>query len=198
MPEIVAEVAPESALALSWFEGEPGDITAPSFHRGVGEVLRVLHDLACVDDDPLSLERAFEVRCASWLRRAHPCLEVSALAGLERRFDAAVFRGASRVLCHRDVTPSNLIVSADRVHLIDFGQARPDMPLWDVVKLAASHWPSRECFVAFCSSYGTPDPIQLEQLLLLHGLQTACWGVEHRDRRLEGPGREVLEREGLH
>ncbi|MEM6295263.1 MAG: aminoglycoside phosphotransferase family protein [Myxococcota bacterium] len=189
VPTVLAQLD-DRTLLLSWHEGSPS--SSPGTLQTAGAWLRAMHEAPYVDDDPLSVPDALAQRVASWSARAvDPALVEAAI-----RLDAAAFEGLSRVRCHRDFTPRNWLWSERALTVIDFGQARPDLALWDLVKLEAELFTEQPALRApFHAGYGgltDPQTRQLRQLVRLHGLQTATWGDEHGDPEFSALGRRIL------
>lgn len=187
------------ALATACALG-PRDLEA--LHEQAGHLRRRL-DAVPVDDDPLPLCDALARRLPAWLERAAPSLPAPLLRQVEAAFDPRPFEGAARRWCHRDLGPHNWIVHhaahGPRLHVIDFGQARPDAWLVDVLKLWDDAWARAPALGhAFWRGYGRrPTAVevqQLRQLALLHGLATAAWGDRHRHAGFSRHGRAVLAR----
>lgn len=192
VPSIVAEL--ERAIVLSWIEGRAAS-DDDDVHERAGALLRRIHGVPVVDDDPLSIPDAIAARVDRWAARARGLVPDATIDRVIALVDPCCFADAHRVQCHRDYTPGNWIVREDgSVAAIDFGQARLDLPQWDLVKLAADVWPAaprlRERFLA---GYGAAEDPRLPQLVALHGLQTLVWGIEHRDVPFVALGRRVLE-----
>jgi hypothetical protein len=192
VPSIVAEL--EGAIVLSWIDGraasDDGDV-----HERAGALLRRIHDLPVVDDDVVSIPDAIAARVDRWAARARGLVPDATIDRVISVVDPSAFTDAHRVQCHRDYTPSNWIVRDDgSVAAIDFGQARLDLPQWDLVKLAADVWPRAPRLRArFLAGYAADQDPRLSQLIALHGLQTVVWGLEHEDARFVALGRRVLE-----
>ncbi len=177
-------------LVLTWHEGEAS--LEPVTVRAAGAWLRRLHDLPVADVDPMPIPEALERRVQSWLSRAPADLELP-----QQLLTAATFAGTKRAPCHRDFTPDNwLWTPQGALTVIDFGQSRPDLPLWDLVKLEGELFRQRpEVRPAFFESYGTltdEDAERLRQLTRLHGLQTAIWGDLHGEPHFSALGRAIL------
>jgi Ser/Thr protein kinase RdoA (MazF antagonist) len=192
VPEVLAEL--DGAVVLSWIEGTTaGD--DEDVHERAGALLRRIHALPVVDDDDVPIADALALRVDRWASRARGLVSDDAIARVQASVDPTAFADARRVQCHRDFTPSNWIVRADRsVAVIDFGQARLDLPQWDLVKLAADAWiRAPQLRAPFLAGYGEFDP-RVDQLVALHGLQTLVWGLEHRDPHFVALGRRVLDR----
>ena len=190
VPRLLARPEPTAAV-LSWREGS-------SDHPRLdvaGAWLRRLHALPCEDTDPLAPPDAIVRRVRSWIERPGAGLNDATRAGVEYAIDPAAFAGVRRVVCHRDFTPSNWLWSPG-LSVLDFGQARLDFGLWDLVKLEAGLFREQPSFrVAFFRGYGeltSDDEARLRQLVVLHGLQTAVWGHIHDDAGLAAHGRAVL------
>jgi Ser/Thr protein kinase RdoA (MazF antagonist) len=191
VPEVLAEL--EGALVLSWIEGRPaGD--DEDVHAHAGALLRRIHAVEVEDRDPMSIPDALAARLERWCARARGRVADDVIARVVASVEPEVFTGERRVQCHRDFTPSNWIVRDDgSVAAIDFGQARLDLPLWDLAKLAADPWVHRPQLRArFLSGYGANEDPRLHQLVALHGLQTLVWGLEHDDAAFVALGRRVL------
>lgn len=185
------------ALLLPWIDGQasPSSIEA---HTWAGRVLaRLERQPIAVSDEispPLALARRFE----GWWRRGHPWITPAQRDAMERALDLARFRDWPRCWCHRDFEPRNWIRTAHHFVVLDWGQARLDLRGWDRIKLRASDWHDNPALErAFLDGYGTPLPepaADLDQLTLLHGLQTFVWGHQHADRARIGLGQRILAR----
>ncbi len=198
-PRIVHELpGPPRALVITWLEGARPSNIGTDTHREAGRSLRRLHQLALNDTDPLPIEEAYARRWSAWLQRGRAELPGPLLDAIAARADPSVVAGRSRVLCHRDFTPSNWVVDdAGRVGIVDFGQARPDLALWDQVKLNATAWRHaphlRTAFLRGYDCSRADDDSVLRQLTLLHGLQTMVWGLQHRESSFAELGRAIVE-----
>lgn len=175
-----------------------------SLHEQAGRFRRRLDDVAIAgDDDPLPLPEALTRRLHAWLMRAKSSLPPALRQRVAAAFDPRPFEGATRRWCHRDLAPHNWIVQPSepgpRLSVIDFGQARPDAWLVDVLKLWDDAWARDPTLAeAFFTGYGrtldATEHAQLRQLALLHGLATAAWGDRHAHARFSAHGRAVLAR----
>lgn len=186
VPAILAAPAP-TVLVLSWHPGRPSE--APEAVHAAGRWLRGLHEQGTAEPDSLPVQDALMRRRDAWLGRAVG-LEVRAVE--DATFEA--FRGAGRVLCHRDFTPSNWLWDADGgLTVIDFGQSRADLAQWDLVKLEGELFARKPSLrEPFYEGYGSVDRTGLSDLLLLHGLQTAAWGDAHGNQEFSALGRRLL------
>jgi hypothetical protein len=211
VPELLGSDADDRLLLVRACPGEPATSMSltphdeRSLHEQAGHLRRRL-DAVPLDereDDPLPLPDALARRLAAWLERARPSLPPALLQRIAAEFDPRPFEGARRRWCHRDLAPHNWIVQptlhGPRLHVIDFGQARPDVWLVDALKLWDDAWARDPALAdAFWRGYGRePDAIErarLRQLALLHGLATAAWGDRHAHARFSSHGRAVLAR----
>jgi len=193
-PALLSRAAPD-LVVLSWHEGVPS--THADAMRSAGVWLRGLHECGGAFEDPLPLVDAVERRRDAWLDRARTRLSEQTRARLRDAIEPSAFTGLGRAACHRDFTPMNWLWSG-ALTVIDFGQARPDVALWDLVKLEAETFQeAAELRVAFFDGYGplsSQDELRLGQLVLLHGLQTAVWGDSHGDTTFSDLGRAIIER----
>jgi thiamine kinase-like enzyme len=192
-------------LVSEWIEGR--SLSAPEMsraeriasHRQAGALVRRMRDLR-VEDDPLPLEQALRDRWRSWGERAAAHIAPDRWQALSARFCPELFRGSSRSWCHRDFREGNWIFGDDGVlRVIDFGQARADFWLVDLVKLSVGLWRSEpdleEAFVLGLGEEPSGEErAQLHSLCLLHGLQTFLWGRLHGERAFESDGATTLER----
>jgi Ser/Thr protein kinase RdoA (MazF antagonist) len=186
------------ATSRAWSDAE-----ARSLHAQAGRLRRRLDAVPLVGDDPVPLSEALSRRLRAWLARARPSLPPALLGRVAEAFDPGPFEGEGRRWCHRDLGPHNWIVeptaAGPRLHVIDFGQARPDAWLVDALKLWDDAWAHHPALAdAFWAGYGRrPDArehAQLRQLALLHGLATAAWGDRHGHAHFSRHGRDVLAR----
>ncbi|MEM7151534.1 MAG: aminoglycoside phosphotransferase family protein [Myxococcota bacterium] len=174
-----------------------------ALHEAAGRFRRDLDRLPMGEPDPLPLPEALTRRYRSWSKQARSTLEPELLQSLERAFDPTVFDRDARRWCHRDLAPHNWVVAASadgiRLGVIDFGQARPDAWLVDIVKLWSDVWVSApDLSASFWAGYGRRptdhEQAQFRQLALLHGLATATWGDRHTHTHFSRHGRATLRR----
>lgn len=174
-----------------------------SLHEQAGRLRRHLDAIAVDEADSIPLPEALRRRHRTWSERARGHLDDAALAAIEAAFHPDALADVPRRWCHRDLTPSNWIVQSTTAGLhmgvIDFGQARPDAWLADVVKLWSSPWREDPTLAeSFWRGYGrlpsAPERDAIRQLALLHGLATATWGDRHGHAELSAEGRRVLQR----
>ena len=198
---------PVGALILEWVEGTPAsdpridEDTLRALHREAGRFVSVLEKVG-VEPDPMPLSEALTRRLDAWLQRARRFFDAARLSSVRARFEPEAFTGIARVAAHRDLTPDNWLCTPDsppRLVVLDFGHARSDAPLTDLLKLWDRPWleiPGAEA--AFFEGYGralTDDERErLRQLALLHGLATATWGREHDAPAFASLGDAILER----
>ncbi len=188
-PRLACRLDPTTVL-MSWHDGGPS--LDPAALTAAGAWLRCLHQVPFRDDDPVCLAQALERRARAWALRAP-----NELRHVLDALDPSAFEGRRRAHCHRDFTPDNWLWTPERrLTVIDFGQARPDLPLWDLVKLEGDLFRQRpELRAAFFEGYGELSPRDAEglrQLTRLHGLQTAVWGDFHAVPELSQLGRTIL------
>jgi len=170
-------------------------------HREAGRFMAALQRVE-VEPDAMPLTEAMAKRIEGWLDRAGAFFTAERLTSLRRRFDPKVFAGITRVAAHRDFSPNNWLLGPGpqpRLVVLDFGQARPDAPLVDLLKLWDRPWgevPGAEA--AFFDGYGRAlserERQRLDHLALLHGLATATWGREHDAPEFAALGDAILER----
>ena len=142
-------------LLLDHIQGEPLSTLSPksdesrALYLRAGEILRRLHQLPSVDEDPLPLPMAIRQRektLLTWLggAKAESSIrlalkrEVSALFSLaESIHQRPLPAKLSRVPTHRDLRPEHILWSrsTDQLTLIDFSQSRLDWCAADLVKL---------------------------------------------------------------
>lgn len=185
-------------------------------HRALGALTARLHRVPHVDADRLPAADAFRRRVDAWCARAAGVVAPSALATVRALASdtAGALDGAARVPCHRDLAPRNVVVEAAggravRVGFVDFEHARPDLPWFDLVRLAVEVWAERpDLEAAFMDGYGAPphaggapgaawselDTRILASAVALHGVATLAWGARHGDAALMRSGRAVLAR----
>ncbi|MCX4241460.1 aminoglycoside phosphotransferase family protein [Paraliomyxa miuraensis] len=207
VPAVLAHDAEGLALLL---EARPGVQASThawtaeqriALHEQAGRFRRRLDAVPLDGEDDLPLPDAMDRRLRAWIERARTGLDAPLLRAVQAAFDSRCFEHADRRWCHRDFGPYNWIVDPSGPHLsvIDFGQARPDAWLMDVIKLWDEPWVHDPALAdAFWRGYGRkPASIerqQLRQLALLHGLATATWGDRHHHAHFSRHGRAVLAR----
>ena len=207
VPRRLAFLPTVGALVLEWVAGRPASDPGVDpasrlvLHREAGRFVAALERLD-VPADPLPLHEALPRRLDAWIDRAQGFFPKARLASLRARFDPQAFVGVTRVAAHRDLSPDNWLLvdgAPPRLVVLDFGQARADAPLTDLLKLWDRPWretPGAEA--AFFEGYGRPLSIEererLHQLGILHGLATATWGREHDVPHFAALGDAILER----
>lgn len=186
--------AAPSVIATRHAPGQPADHgRRPEHIARLGALLARLHQVPLPPVDLTPLADALVLRAEGWIGRGAVPPElgrrvVAVLAG-------ASWAGAARVPCHRDVQLHNLLVGDDIV-LLDFGQARPDLPLADLVKLVElpDVLTSQERALLLQEAGVSGDALDaLERLRVLHGLGTWVWGGLHDDAITRARGRAVLD-----
>ncbi len=170
--------------------------------RRLGALLRHLHDLDVADVDAVPLAEALPARCDSWCARGAGVVDDDLLDGVRRLFDRPLPESARRVPCHRDLHLGNVIVDLEAdpigLTLIDYGQARMDLWLADLVKLfQVPDDVAPDVWRAFFEGYGRrmrPDELPwFRALRALHGVATWTWAWEHGDEPAQRVGRRVVE-----
>lgn len=171
--------------------------------RELGRFLAALHGLEVgEDDDAIPLAEALPRRAEAWCERAEDVVDAELIDALRRAFDEPIDADLVRVPCHRDLQLHNLLVDTSidplRLTVIDFGQARLDVWLSDLVKLFQFASPDRAPLRrALLEGYGrrltAPEVDLLTRLRALHGLATCVWASEHGDVRGVKIGWTILE-----
>lgn len=196
VPKLIAAAPELRVLIVDHLPGAAADEGAADVHRAAGRFLAALHQLECIDDDPLPLGEAIARRTHAWLRRAP--LEPEQLRIVAQHGPRPeLFAGARRVPCHRDFAPRNWLWDGERLSVLDFEHARPDLALVDLAKLCVGAWSQRpDRSAAFFAGYGRSlsdlEREQLRALVVLHGIASLAWGHERGDVELVAEGRRAL------
>jgi Ser/Thr protein kinase RdoA (MazF antagonist) len=198
----------EQLLVFPWIDGaivsslQAGSDAELLAYKAAGRFAAALRGCSCEADDApgeMPLTRALAMRFEGALARVDGLLAPLELERVAERWRSQPWPEAmERTHAHRDFEASNWIVDGrGALWVIDFGQSRPDYWLWDLVKLEADAFaqkPARRD--AFLGGLGQPlsaeESTELEALVLLHGLQTLGWAVEHGARELELLARGIL------
>jgi Ser/Thr protein kinase RdoA (MazF antagonist) len=197
-PRLIADAPELAALILERLPGAAANQDSPIVHSAAGRFLAALHQLEVIDDDPVPLAEALTQRTRAWLRRAAAALEPEQARIVELHGPRPeLFTDARRVACHRDFAPRNWLWDGERLAVVDFEHARPDLALVDLAKLCVGSWAQRpDLAVAFFAGYGrSPSDLEREQLralVVLHGLASLAWGQERGDAELVMEGRSAL------
>lgn len=179
------------------------EIEALDVYREIGGFLARLHALPFPEDDPVPLDDALRARAHAWCDRALDVVDDSLLDAVREAFDTPAPAGLRRVPCHRDLQLHNAFYDASapagsRVTVIDFGQARMDVWLSDLVKLfqhGGDDAPTRRqaLLEGYGRRLGAGEGLLFDRLRALHGLATWVWSSDHGDARGVRVGRLILE-----
>ena len=199
VPRVVAESEPLRSLVLSEVPGTvaEGRSETPDLYRQAGCFLRGLHDRPLEDGDPVPPAEAFVQSGIAYVERAAGLLpdEDRRRAAVRIGEAADVLRGMKRRPCHRDFTARNWLSDGERLSVIDFEHARPDLWLVDVERVRSATDDDR-LFAAFLDGYGrtlTGHDREALSLVTLHsGLSRLVWAVRHRDAAFEAKARRTL------
>ncbi len=180
------------AFVLGYVPGETATFAAPpAIFEAAGRFAAKLHHLPHRDKDVLPLSLALHRRLDA-ARRRDGAIDAAIYESVARLIEAGDFGG--RVPCHRDFAPWNWRVFEGRLGVLDFGQARADTWLMDLVKLVVRWTPAQE--EAFFSGYGRGlsegEARALAALVGLHGLGSIQWGLRHALRRPTIEGERAL------
>ena len=181
------------ALVLGHAPGAVGTASASAdVFASAGRFAAALHGVARFDEDPVPLEAALARRLQGAFQRAGHRFGDA----LRLQVEALVLGNSLglRVPCHRDFHPRNWQLDGDRVTILDFGQARPDWWLVDLVKLV--FWWQPVQAKAFFEGYGrglTPEEDRsLLGLVALHGVSSLNWAERHGLTRPRQEGERAL------
>lgn len=202
IPEVVwrdegwASLVTTAAPGVMVAEGVWSAAELAEIHALAGAWRSSLDAVTWRDDDRIPLAQAVGMRVERWCHRAAGHVEDGVLAHLRRVWSEreARFAGCTRRFCHRDFSPRNWCVAREpgglRLTVIDLGQARGDHPLVDSLKIAPEHVADFERGLG--RRWREEERAQREVLLLLHGVATLSWGLEHGDAEHVKLGRDVI------
>lgn len=204
---LAARLEPPRTLLLSALPGGTLEtrVLAPKLERlayaQAGDFLRRFHHLSFQDDDPVPLEEALSERLAAWLERGRGVVDAGVAAWVRGRLLEALplVAGLKRVPAHRDFTARNWLWHREKLYVIDFEHARPDLWLLDLERLWSGVWPRRpDLREAFLSGYeralSADEEALLGRLAAFAAFQTVVWAREHGDAAFERQGWRVLGR----
>jgi 8-oxo-dGTP diphosphatase len=160
--------------------------------EALGRLLRALHGVPVGEADPVPLGEALARRAQAWAD-AGGAPDAWRRGVLEA---VAEVPEVPRAPCHRDVQLHNVLWTEQGVVLLDLGQARPDHPAVDLVKLLELPGDplGRSEVEALWAGYGARTAAgALRGLRALHGLATWAWGQRHGVGEAMARGRAVLE-----
>lgn len=201
VPHCLAAAPELRALVLSWVPGAPASTIAPTpaIWRAAGALRAAFDTIACVED-PMPLQLALDRRMHHWRRRGEAVLASDERTAIDTGWQPEVFATARRSFAHRDFTPRNWLVDDGRLACVDFGHARDDHWLRDLV---SASWPPGdrpELRAAFVAGWGIAwtEAVERElaQLRLQHALATCVWARQRGDDRLAAEARTILLRRG--
>lgn len=173
-------------------------------YRQAGAVARALHSLPHAAPSSFDAAADFQATLEKYCALARELLARSTLDwALDRARDAAaLFRGLSPVPCHRDLSPRNWLVDVrdERAFfsLIDFERARPDLALYEFVRMWPDHFrrePERQA--AFFDGYGRPlsdqERVIVDLLVLRTSIATVWWARQNQDPEFEQTARSRIQ-----
>jgi len=185
-------------LVLSVLSGEPTWPGDAESHRRAGVALRLLHEA-----EPATPWDEFQMAKLSEFEdlapRASQLLPVDVVDFVLTRILALaeLEKAPMRVPCHRDYTPRNWLVDGERLRVLDFELARPDVWVNDLARLDSGAWRGRpELRAAFLEGYGRVPDAEDEVVFGACAALTAIWlvirGCEYGQPALEGENRQIL------
>ena len=161
-----------------------------------GAWLRAAHNVADVPTDSVPLPRALKQRLRGVAKRARRVLPTAWVDQCLARVGDPARLATRRVWCHRDFTPDNWVWDgpAQKLWVLDFEHARPDLPWSDLVKLEATEFVDQPTTRrAFYAGYGRPpSPEHRDAHVVWHGLATLTWGLQHDEPDFAALGRRIL------
>lgn len=200
VPELHLADKATRTLVMSRVPGLRGQPDTPAMHHAAGRFLAALHRLPITDDDRMPLADALGRRRQGWLSMCEHALTADELRVIDDHLPCTgLFAGAVRVPCHRDFTPNNWLWDGERLSVVDFEHARLDLAGVDLAKLAVGPWLDAPALAAaFFAGYGrSPDDdpserARLRTAIVLHGLASVAWGLEHDEPCFIDEGRRAL------
>ena len=178
-----------------------------------GKFLRALHEVPFDDDDSMAVGDAVLTRALALQRRLGEVdvrsdhLSPDRMTGIVDIIGEVVplLNRIKRVPCHRDFWRRNWIWTKanggepEGVHLsvIDFEHARPDLFVFDFMKLWSDCWLSDpQLEQPFWDGYGrrltSEENTLLNTCAKLHAVQTMIWSAEHQYATFFAQGEQLL------
>ena len=185
-------------LVLAALSGEPTWPGDAESHRWAGAALRLLHEAEPATPwDEFQMAKLTEFEDLA--PQASQLLPVEVVDFVLTRILALaeLEKVPMRVPCHRDYTPRNWLVDGERLRVIDFELARPDVWVNDLARLDSGAWQGRpELRAAFLEGYGRVPDAEDEVVFAACAALTAIWlvvrGREYGQPALEGENRRIL------
>lgn len=154
------DVASEVAI-MERFEGVPAPAARdPGSRARIATTLRRLHEGPALPPNMPTAEFHRMIR-DEYAKRTSEALPASLLQLLER--SAARTAGAPLTPCHRDLNPGNVLVSPERVCLLDWDSAGAGDPFLDVAQFCVFYAPTPEARLAFLGDYLERAPTDEER-----------------------------------
>lgn len=204
VPRLVAHDAGLRALVLGVVPGEDAAVVTgerAEIWRAAGRLRAAFDRIDAGPPDPYPLADAIVVRFERLLPRAARWLAPEPIARVRAVIDPRPFAERTRRFCHRDFGPHNWRVDRGRpgwLGCFDFGHARADDPLVDLIRCCAPPWHDPQLRAAFVDGWGVSldDGARacVEQLEWLHAVTTLVWGHEHREPTFVALGEAALAR----
>ena len=188
-----------------------------SLLRQAGRFLRATHDLPFVDDDSEAVGNAVLKRAYALQRRLRDgktdsdILSCNLMTRVVENIEDVVapLNQIKRVPCHRDFWRRNWVWtsagggqqsdvrSSVRLGVLDLEHARPDLFLFDFMKVWSDCWLDRpQLEQPFWDGYGRmlndEERTLLKRCAAIHAAQTIVWGAEHKSSLFTAQGHRLL------
>ncbi|HEV2370296.1 MAG TPA: aminoglycoside phosphotransferase family protein [Acidimicrobiales bacterium] len=188
---------PSQSLVISAVAGRrPEQWVSPQLQHDAGALLRRFHDAEDLGpwEDMVAAKTA---RLEFWAARGGGLVDRQLVGAVRARLKA--LEGIGPVRCvpsHRDYSPRNWLVSDGQLHVIDFGDAGPDVWVHDFGRLLLSWRLPPQARAAFFDGYGrTPTEEDMAVLRASYAADLVfgiVWTHEHTNAKLEASLRELL------
>lgn len=196
-PTLRASDADQRMLLFSAVPGSPLQGVDVEVHHRAGVLLRRLHAAENLPSDP-GYAASKQAELERWAARSDGLLDARELdfARAELR-SLAELPAADLVPCHLDYSPRNWLVVGERVSIIDFEWAKPEVWVNDLARLFFGPWRRRpELRESFLDGYGRSlEDADVTFLLANHAFTTVwqlIWSHHHDNHSFATSTRQLL------